>query len=380
MTRAPFLLLLAACADWSADGVQIDGDAAPLVRDMLRPWEGATQRPPRVRQINVTEDLLPGCYESCFDEDTETIWLDARLAPGRMNRALSLALGSALDDDGHGTPQSQLEPWTWYGSLVPTYAAERFSRAVGLGPVGVEAFPRASWRCDVTEATDDVRTVQRSVFTPPTAPIGPSAPIDRHLLLSRYWAHLPPEVSAGGVTLHGRQLSGRHTDAFVRIDIPSLDGDAVWVTYPDRTYRLPNQVALDPAGETSWAPGLGAELLGNYPVGDTEIAGAWLESPDPAQGADAPFVVVERARDGGEVLAVHKTTCPSRSAEWVVSDPDYGGRPVFVPTADGVWVISFTPGGVKMQRFGYGGEALEARTLLIDVESLYGGERFEFRW
>jgi hypothetical protein len=60
MTPMTALLFLAACSPWSADGVDIDGDAAGLVRDMLRPWEGATQRAPRVRNVNITGANLLG--------------------------------------------------------------------------------------------------------------------------------------------------------------------------------------------------------------------------------------------------------------------------------------------------------------------------------
>jgi hypothetical protein len=300
-----------------------------------------------------------------------------------MNRALSIALGRSLDDDGHGKPLSEGEPWSWYGELYSTYAADRFARAVGLGPMGVRIFPGASSVCEVTDSVEDVLGVRRTVFAEPIEPLASAAPVVRQLRLPSRWEHLVPQrLDGGGIALIGRMTEGDPTEV-ARIDIPDLDGDAVGVTYPDPGYSWypPNgQAVLDPATERSWAPGLGAQLVGNYPVGETEIAGAWLEATDPQHAQEAPFVVLERDRDGGEVVAVHDVLCPPRQGDLYFDLPSYDGRPVFVPTDDGVWVISFTYDGVDMQRFGYGGEVLAPRALEIDVESLYGGERFEFRW
>lgn len=367
------------CGGWSVDALEIDGDEA--VRAMLVPWEGMTQRGPRLRRVVVTDKLPVGCYDACYDGDTQTITVSTSLGPGQMNRALSIAVGRSLDFGDDGLPLSETDHWAWYGSPFPTTAADRWARAVGLGPLGVNLFPQASPDCDETDSAEDVRAVQRSVFVWEDLDMGPRHPNERTILLPFPWRHLPPErLPGGGIRLRGRMDEG-YPDHIVHIDLPSLGGDAVWATYPARYDQGARGVPfVDPPGETSWAPGLGAELLGNFPVGDIEIAGAWLESTDPTAPEEASFVVVERVPDGGDVLAVHRTTCLGREGFDHNWDSSYGGRPVFVPADDGLWVVSFPGDAVKMQRFSYTGEETEPRRMLIDPELLYGGGTFEFRW
>lgn len=376
-------LFLAGCSTWSADSVDIDGDAAGLVRDMLRPWEGATQRAPRVRNVNVTGANPPGCYESCFDADSETIWLDADLPPARMNRALSVALGRSLDDDGHGAARSESGAWAYFGGLSQTYTADRFANAVGLGPLGVQIFPGANWHCDNTDSLEDVLLARRSVFSDQTQTLSPAAEVVRYIAIEGPFYHLAPQrLEGGGIALIGK-TTPHETDEVARIDIPDLDGDNVRVTYPDPGYSWyppQGQVLIDPPGETAWAPGLGAELVGNFPIGDTEIAGAWLESTDPQKAEEAPFVVLERERDGGEVVAVHNILCPPREADFSSRHSYHSDRPFFVPTKEGVWVISYSGTWIYLQRFGYGGKPLASRWVSIDIESTYGGEPADFWW
>ena len=370
------------CAGWRADEVVVTGGDADLVAAMLAPWEGVTQRPPRVREVVVADVLPAGCHEACYDPERRTITLDAGLSAGAMNRALSVEMGRALDHGDDGLPLSQTGHWAAYRSVFPGYAADRFARAVGLGPVGSRLFPRPSADCAITDAAQDVGAVQRAVFAWTDLDIAPAAQVDRSIDLTGPWYFLPPErLEGGGLRLHAATGSG-YPDYTAAIEIPTLDGEEVWASYPaGPVYSTPSLAVLDLPGETAWAPGVGAELVGNYPAGDTEIAGAWLEAADPFVRRDDVFVVVERDRGSGEIVAVHDLSCPRPEPEWALDDLPYmSQRPVFVPTADGVWVVAFNRTEVRMRRFGYGGEALAPRRLEIDLSLLEGGERYVFPW